>query len=269
MKKCPRCGHEMNDDEKFCPHCGLDLEGRYKPIRQKNKSMTYLIYVIIFFSFITISTFYGRILQNIGQGTNQPLTGKQHELADYQDVQATSIVAGFDTLADFNKAYSNVDGIVQSITKYEKDVLEKDGQVFDKNYEIVVLNNNNISFRLTYTTKLNDQVNFTIVREYDRAHTINHEVMTFRKTGVRTFEDLFFHEDELKTVYSYTNNQEAVDKVIQEFSNRKDEFEEKKKKLGHYGLGSYDDNASFVVYRRGENFDSEIKSSQSPKEYIS
>lgn len=65
MKKCPRCGFEVKDDEKYCPHCGLDLQGRYRPIKKKNKAMTYLIYVIIIFSFILVPLIYSRILNNV------------------------------------------------------------------------------------------------------------------------------------------------------------------------------------------------------------
>ena len=49
MKKCPRCGHEVNNNEKYCPHCGLDLQERYRAIKPKNKAMTYLLYVIIIY----------------------------------------------------------------------------------------------------------------------------------------------------------------------------------------------------------------------------
>ena len=54
MKKCPRCGHELKDDENFCSHCGLDLRNHYHR-KPNNKAMTYLLYVIIFFSFITVA----------------------------------------------------------------------------------------------------------------------------------------------------------------------------------------------------------------------
>lgn len=152
MKKCPRCGYEVKDDEKYCPHCGLDLQVRYRPIKPKNKSMTYLLYVIILFSFITIPLLYGRILSDIGSSMNE-IGDEKTKLPAIVDEEPTKILANYDTLADFKNQFSNVDGIVQSIADYEKTLFAIHDYTFDKDYKIQVLDNYNIYYDFTYTTK--------------------------------------------------------------------------------------------------------------------
>ena len=116
MKKCPRCGHELKDDENFCSHCGLDLRNHYHR-KPNNKAMTYLLYVIIFFSFITIPVLYSRILS----GMTGYETIQQNEKVALPAIEgeATALIASYDTLADFQNQFSNVDSIVENIQQYE------------------------------------------------------------------------------------------------------------------------------------------------------
>lgn len=65
MRKCSRYGHKVNNNEKYCSHCGLDLQERHRAVKLKNKAMTYLLYVIILFSLITIPLFYSHLLSAI------------------------------------------------------------------------------------------------------------------------------------------------------------------------------------------------------------
>ena len=48
MKKCPRCGHEVNNNEKYCPHCGLDLQERYRAIKTKKNDIFTICYYLLF-----------------------------------------------------------------------------------------------------------------------------------------------------------------------------------------------------------------------------
>lgn len=256
MKKCPRCGYEVKDDEKYCPHCGLDLQGRYRPIKQKNKSMTYLLYVIIFFSFILIPLAYSRLLTGLSSDINT-LTEKRVELEDIKDVSARSILGTYDTLADFRQQFTNVDSMVTSIEDYET-TLQAKGYTFDKTYQIVVFDNNNVAFALTYTTKINDQLQLTVERRYDRNHTYDREKVILKKTGVNDFKDLLLNEEENAIVKTFTGEQKVTDQLMNDFSARQDEFEQKKEKLGHYGIGNYDGRSSFVAYRSQTTYYSEL-----------
>lgn len=267
MKKCPRCEHEVRDDEKFCPHCGLDLQGRYRPIKQKNKAMTYLLYVIVFFSFITIPLFYTRLLNSLDSDMTQ-MSEERVELKDVQDTKPTAILATFDTLADFNKQFTNVNPMVESIQTYEA-TLQKKGYTFDKEYYIVILDNNDIYFTFTYTTKINDQLSITIERQYDRSHTYNTQSIIFKKTGVQTFENLFLTDEENAVVKTLTGEQSTTDQLMDDFKKRQNEFESKKEKLGHYGIGTYDGRSSFVAHRQGQNYYSELTYMTDLKDYIS
>ncbi len=268
MKKCPRCGQEVRDDEKFCPHCGLDLQARYRPIKQKNKSMTYLLYVIIFFSFITIPLLYGRLLSNLGNDFESLDKKERIELKEVTDSPPTAIIGTFDTLADFNKQFSNVETTVQSIQTYEKQLEQKSQYTFDKDYHIAVLDNNNIYYTLTYSVKINEHLSMVVEKQFDRSHTYNTEKVSFKKTGITQFDDLFFHDEENTIVHRITGNQNVTDQLMNDFSKRKEEFEAKKKKIGHYGIGNYDGRSSFVVYRQNETFYSQLTYMTDTKEYI-
>ena len=266
MRKCPRCEHEISDNEKFCPHCGLDLEGKYRPIQKKNP-ISKLIYFGLFLLCMSIPLIYSFLLNNIGNDIEQ-LNSKQVKLEDMKDESPTAILETYTTLADFKNQFTNVDTIVSSIENYEKSLVKTDNVVFDKEYSISVLDNYNIYYTLTYTTKINDQIEMSIIREYDRAHKSNEETITFKKTGATDFESLLLSDEEMKIVKSYTGDENVTSKLIDAFSKRKTEFDEKKEKLGHYGLGNYDGKSSFVVYRKGSTYYSELKYSHDVSDYI-
>lgn len=265
MRKCPRCGYEINEDEKFCPHCGLDLQ-QHKPKGPKNKSMTYLLYVIIFFSFITIPLLYSRLLQSYGNDIVAKDTEKV-ELKDVMDTAPTSILSVYTTLADYNKQFSNVSDYIKGIETYEKELSAKGDYVFDKSYQILVLDNYNIYYTLEYSVTVND-LTIKIQREFDRAHTYNTETVTVRKNNAQGFKDLIFTKANLEQAYTFIDDQELMNQLMKEFSAREDEFELKKEKLGHYGLGNYKDKSSFVAHRTGETYYSEMIYCHEASEYI-
>lgn len=266
MKKCPRCEHDISDNEKFCPHCGLDLEGRYRPIKKKSP-MTSLIYVVIFFSFMSIPMLYSYFLSNIGSEIQQ-INTEQVKLEDVKDQEATAVLAAYTTLADFKNQFTNVDSIVKSINDYEDTLSTKANHVFDKEYSITVLNNYNVYYTLTYTTKINENLTMTITRNYDRSHQFNKEIITFEKTNVEDFEGLFLSDEELAAVKTYTGEQTVTDQLMKDFSMRKEEFDKKKETLGHYGMGQYDGASSFVAHRKGKTYYSVLKYNHEVNEYI-
>ena len=56
--------------------------------------------------------------------------------------------------------------------------------------------------------------------------------------------------------------------MMQDFKERQKEFEEKKERLGHYGMGNYDGQSSFVVYRRDQSYYSKLTYVHTPQDYI-
>ena len=237
MKKCPRCGHEVNNNEKYCPHCGLDLQERYRAIKPKNKAMTYLLYVIIFFSFITIPLFYSRLLNAIDNDVTQ-LNEEKIELPKIEDTQPTSILAVYDTLADFQKQFTNVNTIVDAISQYEASLTQRGDYTFDKTYHLVILNNYDIYYTLTYTTQINENLSVTIQRQYDRSHTYNTEEITFKHTGATTFNELFLNEEELKKeVISWQNKYNQINAQLSETNEKIEKYEE----------SSYNDKESYTL----------------------
>lgn len=267
MKKCPRCGYNLKKDEKYCPHCGLDLRGKYIPINRKNRISNYLVYIIIIFSMIIVPLIYSQMFSTITSQVTQNTT-QLTDLPAMTNRDAYSILATYDTLADFQKQFGNVDNIVQAIENYS-DSLSQTGYVFDKEYRIVVYDNYNVSFSLKYTTQINDQITLEIDRNYDRAHTSNTEKIIVQKNGAYTFDELFLTEDEMTTVESFTGEQTVLNRLIDQFKERESEFEQKKETLGHYGIGEYEDQSSFVVYRENDVYYSKMTYTFEPSDYMS
>lgn len=269
MKKCPRCGYEIKNDENFCPHCGLDLRNRYQAPQKKNKAMTYLLYVVLFFSFITIPLLYTRLLSGFLGQDQTVISEEKIALPDIKDKDATRLIAAYDTLEDFTNQFTNVDDVVKSIHQYEAALVEKGDYDYDKRYSIQIADNYNIYYDLIYTANISNQLSVKIHRRYDRSHQYNEETLTFSKKGATTFQQLFLTQEEKAIVQSLTGQQSVTDQLMDDFAKREAEFEEKKDTLGHYGIGNYQDQSSFVVYRYDQSYQSQLTYGYTPKEYIS
>lgn len=271
MRKCPRCGQQIQEEDKFCPHCGLDLRGNYHPIRnQKNgkRHISNILYLIILFSMITIPFMYSRLLNSMSRDIQQLNQSSTVELANITEKDPTMVIAQFDSLEAFQKQYSDVDAIVNSIQEYEESLTHNHQYTYEKKYNIIVLDNNNVYYHLEYTTQLTDCLSMTIIKEYDRGHTENSEEISIKKSYVNRFEELLLNDEEKLIVETFTGQQKVIDQVMNDFSLRKDEFESKKEKLGHYGIGNYADSCSFVVHRQDKTYYSLLTYSFQPKDYI-
>lgn len=268
MKKCPRCGHELKNNENFCSHCGLDLRRQYRHHQSNNnKAMTYLLYVIVFFSFITIPLLYSRVLGEMA-GTHDTI--QQNEQVSLPEIngEATGIIASYDTLADFQNQFSNVDGIVTNIKNFEDSLAEKKQGTWSKAYQIQIADNYNIYYELTYQLEMPDHTIIKIHRSFDRAHSYNDEKIMFVKNDITTFNDLFLTEDQENLLLTFTGKQETTSRLMNNFKKRQDEFEKKKETIGHYGLGNYDGQSSFVVYRKDKTYSSQLTYVHTPESYI-
>lgn len=179
MKKCPRCGHELKENENFCSHCGLDLRNNYRYQKPQNKAMTYLLYVIIFFSFITIPLLYSRVLNNMVSDE----TIQHNERVELPEIQgdAMRVIAVYDTLADFQNQFTNVDGIVDDIEKFEASLSQKQAGSWTKKYQIQIADNYNIFYDLTYQIQIDENLTLQVQRTFDRAHNYNDEKITLSK----------------------------------------------------------------------------------------
>lgn len=267
MKKCPRCEKEVDDHEKFCPYCGLDLQGKYRPVKVININVRRILGLIVFFGCMSIPILYSQFLMNLGEELTQT-NGKPIVLEEMEDTGASIVLARYTTLADFQNKFSNVDQVIQNISDYENNLAAKANHVFDKDYSIVLYDNYDIVYTLTYTTQINDNFKMIVQRTTDRSHHENEEVITFQKTGVESFEDLLLTEEEKEWVALYTGNQTVTEKLMDEFSLRKDEFDKKKDTLGHYGIGNYEGESSFVVHRQKKTYYSQTTYTQDVKDYI-
>lgn len=266
MRKCPRCNHEIKANQKYCPHCGLDLQVKYHSLNKKKNPMNFLFYLFVSISLITIPFLYSEMLDNISDDITLQ-TENNLILEDIKQDEPTTVIQTFDTLADFKQKYTNVSTYISQIQDYEK-TLDNQGIIFNKSYLIQVLDNNNFLVKLTYTAQINNDYEIEITKQFDRGHLVNLEDVSIKKKGVSSFEELLLNEDEMNLVNQYVDDITELQNLQNEFSLRKDEFNEKKEKLGHYGLGTYHESSSFIVYRYDNTFTSVLSFENNPTQFI-
>ncbi|MCD7949894.1 MAG: zinc ribbon domain-containing protein [Erysipelotrichaceae bacterium] len=262
MKKCPRCGKEIHEGEKYCLHCGLDLESGYKKPRRGGKLGLYGPWILIFIGI------FGIMFYQAFNATTSIIssTTETSALEDISEDSATYILDSYDTLADFQNAYSNASDYVSDIVAYEETLSD---YTLNKVYSITVYDNYNIAFELDYSVIINDNLTLKINRSYDRAHSYNDETITLKKTGLSSFDELLLTADELAIIQKYHSDTSTIETMISNITAREEEFESKKETLGHYGLGEYEDGSSYVIHRNGTSYYIIVKDGFTADDYIS
>lgn len=264
MRKCPRCDHEVDEQDRFCPHCGFDLQRRY--VNMNKRKPNFILYLLILLAFSFMPLLYSFIFDGFTSVTSLGNTiqkqDSQQQLPDVQKASPTAVLAQYVTLSEFNNQYTNVSQYVKSIETYEKELSDKGQYTFDKDYIIQVYDNYNVAFQMTYTTSISEQYDLKIVKMFDRQKTVDKEEITFVKKNCQTFDELILTDDEKALVNAYINDESALNSVIKDFSLRKEEFNQKKDKLGHYGMGTYHDDISYVVERYDQEYRVQLKYSK-------
>ena len=183
--------------------------------------MTYLLYVIIFFSFITIPLLYSRILS----GMTGYETIQQNEKIALPAIEgeATALIASYDTLADFQNQFTNVDGIVEKIQQYEDSLAQKQEGSWTKSYVIQITDNYNIYYDLTYQVAVDEHTTLQIERSFDRAHSYNDEKITMIKNDITTFESLFLSDSQQQLFQKFSGSQDTTTQLMNDFQKRQDE----------------------------------------------
>ena len=262
MRKCPRCDHEVNEQDRYCPHCGFDLQRRY--VNMNRRKLSFLPYILILLAFAFLPLLYSYAFEGITSslGGLNTVEKKEGELPEVQDVVPTRVLTEYDTLADFSSHYTNVSAYINDIENYEKALHDKGDYIFDKEYIIQIYDNYNVAFQMTYTVSLSDQYDLKVVKMFDRKKTVDKEEVTFVKKNLKSFEELLLTEEEKKLLNTYIQDDLTLNKALEEFSTRKEDFEKKKEKLGHYGMGVYHDCISYVVERYDQQYQVKIKYSK-------
>lgn len=255
MKKCPRCQRDVADQDKFCPNCGLDLSASLIKRKKKDGPMQNIKHIIMLVLLLAVPFLYTSLLSDQGNVSNILNKEETSTLGEYTNKEAQLILGQYDNLADFNAKYTNVSEYVDGIVAYE-DKLALDGNIYNKEYIILVLDNNEIVFHLEYTTRIDEIHELTIVREFSRSHAYNKQEVIYKKENQLSFDEFMLTGDEIAYIKNYSEDDSLLEPVVNEFVLRKDEFELKKDGLGHFGIGTYHDNASFVVKKYGEVYTS-------------
>lgn len=245
MNKCPRCKKEVNKNDKFCPHCGYDLKQRGVRFKWIN--------VILLLSFFVIPALYVFVLGDIDYLYNN----QSNDVVVLKDVQETNTLAvayHFNDLESFNKKIKQGQSFSDEIHLYENELKEKMGMDFTSSYIIQVYNNYEIAFELNYTFKINNKTNILVNKIYTRSKSIDQEEYILEQKGLKDIKDIEFDEIIQKLI-----TDKNVLNIKDDLLKREDEFNKKKKYIGHFGFGEYQDKVSLVVYKDGKQFKSVLK----------
>ena len=267
MKKCPRCQKELSDLAKFCPNCGLDLSASLPKQKKDNGPMQNIKRLFTFVCLLCLPSLIVGLLANGGNLSGLISKPDNSVLGEYTNKDATLIVGQFDNLTDFNAKYTNVSSYVDSIADFEN-TLASDNNIYNKEYIILVLDNNEIVFHLEYTARIDEIHELTIVREFSRSHSYNKQEVIYKKEHQLSFDEFMFTNDEIAYIKNYSEDDSKLEPVVNEFNLRKDEFELKKDELGHFGIGTYHDDASFVVKKYGDVYTSIYTQYEVLEDYI-
>ncbi len=260
---CPRCKKEVGPYEKYCRHCGFDLTKHM--VKNKNKKM--MMFFLVPFLAIAVPAFSMKYFDKIARELEN-INTSEIELQDVAGYAPTYIVKTYTSLEEFDGQFSNVESIVEGIRAFEES-LSQDGLYEVKySYKIDLLDNLNINYYLSYDIQINDRLTLTVDKSFDRLDLFNDEVYSFVTSETNEFQDLLLNEEELNKVTSFIKGEEITDRLVNDFSNREEEFELKKDNLGHYGIGNYEGDYSFVTYKKGDAFYSKLKYNTEAKELI-
>ncbi len=96
----------------------------------------------------------------------------------------------------------------------------------------------------------------------EKAHLSNNEFLTINrsydtKSHLSHFDELTL-KDEREKISTFIPVQ-TYDALVNKLLKQKDVFEDKKDKIGHYGIGAYNKDASLVIYQDGEYYKSTLR----------
>lgn len=249
MKVCPRCKKEVAEHAKICPYCGYHLETGYQPMKKRKRNsfvgFMYIIMAFIFmFSPMLIGYFFSSDNSFAGPSINEdskeliilgPL-GDVKNQEEYIDIQ-------FDDLDKFGRRVKDVKPMVTNIKNFEKQLGGLTEQKIDKDYEIVITDLNNIYYNLTYTIPLEKHHSVELRMVYDMAKETNEvRIRSYREKNT-SFEEIQYNVDDyelMNDIVALITGDEKdtlLDTSGKEFNTLEKSFEERKKTLGHYGLG--------------------------------
>nr|WP_164124674.1 zinc ribbon domain-containing protein [uncultured Sharpea sp.] len=196
--KCPRCHHDVRQEDHFCPYCGYDLV-------EESKTRTKLY--------------------------------------------------SFDSIASFKKNVSNADVFLEPINNYTTALNSQYQTQFDAQASFVIYSDYDVHINLVEKAHLSNNEFLTINRSYDRKQ--DDEITTsYTKSHLSHFDELTLKEREKISTFVPV---QTYDALVNKLLKQKDVFEDKKDKIGHYGIGAYNKDASLVIYQDGEYYKSTLR----------
>lgn len=250
--KCPRCHHNVRQEDHFCPYCGYDLKNhtKFTPLQYPLFPLLLIVFLVVVLPIA--SSIYSTVnvlqddLQNTGIFTIKPV----------EESETRTKLYSFDSIASFKKNVSNADAFLEPIDNYTTTLNNQYASHFNAKASFVIYSDYDVNINLVETARLSDNELLTINRIYDRKK--DDEITTsYTKSHLSHFDELTL-ENEREKISTYIPVQ-TYDALVQKLLKQKDVFEEKKDRIGHYGIGAYLKNASLVIYQDGDYYKSTLR----------
>lgn len=241
MKKCPRCQRKVSDHDKYCPHCGYNLN---KPMFNYKT-----IWIMFLFSFVIIPLLYTFILTggDISRITNNN-TSDKIVLEEVAETDYKAVAYQFNSLDEFKYKVSDADTYIKKIEDYEQELKNKVNLEYTSSYNIIIYNNYDVSFELNYLFDLDNNVTLSLNKTFTRSGT-DDETYIFTQSGISELSDIKINE----YAKQYLED-EVIDTMYNHLLDRENDFNEKKDNIGHLGYGEYENKGSLVVYPDSDLF---------------
>ena len=250
--KCPRCHHDVRQEDHFCPYCGYDLKKSAKITPFQYPLFPLLLIVFLVVVLPIASSIYSTV--NILQDDLE--NAATFSIKPVEESKTRTKLYSFDSIASFKKNVSNADVFLEPIDNYTTTLNSQYQTQFDAQASFVIYSDYDVHINLVEKAHLSNNEFLTINRSYDRKQ--DDEITTsYTKSHLSHFDELTL-KDEREKISTFVPVQ-TYDALVNKLLKQKDVFEDKKDKIGHYGIGAYNKDASLVIYQDGEYYKSTLR----------
>ena len=250
--KCPRCHHDVRQEDHFCPYCGYDLKNRAKITPFQYPLLPLLLIVFLVVVLPIASSIYSTVnilhddLQDAATFTIKPV----------EENETRGKLYSFDSIASFQKNVGNADDFLEPINNYTTTLNKQYATKFTAQASFVIYSDYDVRINLVEKAHLSDTELLTINRIYDRKQE-DEQTISYTKSHLSHFDELTLG-NERERISTFMPVQ-TYDALVTKMIKQKDVFEEKKDRIGHYGIGAYLKNASLVIYQDGDYYKSTLR----------
>lgn len=273
MKKCPKCNKEISNHASQCPYCG-EYQPGYQPIKNRGNKKAGMGYGALVLLLVLMPLVFSYFISP-SSSTNNYQPKEKVTLGAIEEVskEEEKVEYLFESLDDFSTKITNSKTYVEKIKAFEttmETTIDKYAKPsINKSYQIIVTKTNNIFFYITYDIKVDTNQTMSIDLEYDVTGRTSNATTSYRIDHFKDFTTMKLHDDsypmykEVLTLINADNDLQLLKDTSNEFNKLEEDFNNRKGKIGNYGVGttkdSKDQNCSIRVTAKQKEYSLRFK----------